>query len=351
METTIGAGRIDAARESEYTVDERGTMMLILSGADVRRLITMREAIDAVEGALVEFSRGQAHMPVRSVTQVGAHHGVMLSMPAFLSHSGALGSKIVTVYKENPQRDLPMILATVLVHDPQTGRLLAMMEGTYLTAIRTAAASGVATKYLARPGPKVLAIIGGGVQGHSHLWAMHELGPLTHVRLHDRTRRKAEAFKATHEPTFRVPIEVVASPEEAVRDADLIILATTAPTPVIQWQWVKPGAHINAVGSHARNTRELDSETIAHARIVVDSREANLTECGDILIPLEEGRVTREALTDEIGEVAAGLKAGRTRPDQVTVFKSVGIAVEDVAAANLIYRKALVQGIGTTVDL
>ncbi len=325
--------------------------MLILSGAQVQALIDMGEAIDAIESALVEFSAGEAIMPIRATTQVPAHHGLMLSMPAFLGRTNALGSKTVTVYKDNQQKGLPRILATVVVNDPETGEVLALMDGTYLTAIRTAAASGVATRHLALPGPKVVAILGAGIQGHSHLWAMCEVREVTRVRVYDHTRTKAEKFKTANESRFRIPIDVAFSAEAAIRGADLIVLATTSPTPIVQWAWLKPGAHINAVGSHAPGARELDSDTVAHARVVVDSREANFAECGDVLIPLQEGRITRDMVVDEIGEVAAGTKPGRSNPTQVTIYKSVGIAVEDVAAANLIYRKALAQGIGHSVEL
>jgi len=325
--------------------------MLIISATQVRELIDMKEAVDAVERALIEFSAGAAVMPVRVATPVPAHSGLMLAMPAFLSRTDALGSKIVTVYKNNPQQGLPIILAAVIVNDPDTGKVLALMDGTYLTAVRTAAASGVATRHLATPGPKVLAILGAGVQGGSHLWAMREVAQVTGVRVYNRTRVKADALKATYEPRFRIPIEVADSAEAAVRGADLIVVATTASTPVLNWAWLKPGSHINAVGSHAPGVRELDSDTVAHARVVVDSREANFAECGDILIPLQEGRITRDHAADEIGEVASGAKPGRTHATQVTLFKSVGIAVEDVAAANLIYRKAMTKGVGSNIDL
>lgn len=326
-------------------------MALILSAAQVKDLIDMREAIDAVERALVEFSSGQAVMPVRSTTQVPSHGGAMLSMPAYLGKTDALGSKIVTVYKGNPQRGLPTIMAVVVVNDPQTGRVLAVMDGAYLTAVRTAAASGAATRHLATPGPKVLAILGAGVQGQSHLWAMREAARVTRVRLYTRTRDKALAFKAELEPRFGIPIDIAASEEEAIRGADVVVLATTAAAPIVKWEWFAPGCHINAVGSHSPGARELDSDTVARARVVVDSRDANFTECGDILVPLQEGRITREQVSDEIGEVIAGTKPGRAGPDQVTIYKSVGIAIEDVATAELIYRKARAQGVGTEVEL
>ncbi|MDR7483155.1 MAG: ornithine cyclodeaminase family protein [Armatimonadota bacterium] len=326
-------------------------MPLILSAAQVRDLLDMREAIDACAQALAELSAGQAVMPVRSTTTVAPHAGAMLSMPAYLSRSDALGSKIVTVYARNPQRGLPTILAVVVVNDPETGQVLAIMDGAYLTAVRTAAASGVATRYLATPGPKVLGILGAGVQGQSHLWAMREVAQVTRCRIYNRTRAKAEAFQREMEPRLGVPIDVVDSEEAAVRGADLVVLATTAAQPIVRWEWFGPGCHINAVGSHAPGARELDTETVARARVVVDSRDAIFTECGDILVPLQEGRITRAQVADELGEVIGGTKPGRTHPGQVTLFKSVGVAVEDVATATLVYRKAVARGVGTRVDL
>jgi len=326
-------------------------MALILSASQVKDLLDMREAIDAMERAFAQFSTGQAVMPVRATTQVPTHSGIMLSMPAYLATTDALGSKIVTVYKNNPQRGLPTIMAVVVLNDPQTGRVLAVMDGAYLTSVRTAAASGAATRHLATSGPKTLAILGAGVQGESHLWAMREVAQVTRARIYDTVRLKAEAFKTRLEPRFAIPIEVAGSAEAAVADADLVVLTTTSPTPIVQWEWFKPGCHINAVGSHSPASRELDSATVAHARVVVDSRDANLTECGDILIPLGEGLITREQVSDEIGEVIVSAKPGRTSPQQVTLYKSVGIAIEDVAAADLVYRKALAVGAGATVEL
>lgn len=326
-------------------------MPLILSAAQVRDLLDMREAIDACAQALAELSAGQAVMPVRSTTAVARHGGAMLSMPAYLSRSDALGSKLVTVYARNPQRGLPTILAVVVVNDPQTGQVLAIMDGAFLTAVRTAAASGAATRHLATPGPKVLAILGAGIQGQSHLWAMREVAQVTRCRIYNRTRAKAEAFQREMEPRFGVPIDVVDSAEAAVRGADLVVLATTATAPIVRWEWFSPGCHINAIGSHAPGARELDTETVARARVVVDSRDAIFTECGDILVPLQEGRITRAQVADELGEVIGGTKPGRRYPEQVTLFKSVGVAVEDVATATLVYRKAVARGVGTPVDL
>ena len=326
-------------------------MPLILSRDQVRSLLDMGPAIDAVESALIEFSAGQAVMPVRVTTQVPAHSGIVLGMPAFLGTTNALGTKIVTVYKNNPARGLPTIMAVVVVNDPETGAVISIMDGGYLTAVRTAAASAVATKYLATPGGKVVGILGTGVQGESHLWAMTKVAQVNRAVIYNRSLDKANAFKSTMESLYGVTIDIASSEEDVCRASDILILATTAAKPIIQRAWLKPGVHINAVGSHSPAARELDSDTVAAARIIVDSRAANKLECGDLLIPMQEGRITADQFEDEIGEVAAGKKVGRRSDQEITLFKSVGIAVEDVATANLVYRAALAKQVGTSVDL
>ena len=326
-------------------------MPLILSREQVRTLLDMGPAIDAVEGALIEFSAGHAVMPVRVTTQIPAHSGIMLGMPAFLGTTNAVGTKIVTVYKNNPSRGLPTILAVVVVNDPETGAVIAIMDGGYLTAVRTAAASAVATKYLATPGDKVVGILGIGVQGESHLWAMTKVANVSRAVIYNRSSEKAAAFKAAMESRYGVAIDLASSEEEVCRVSDILVLATTAAEPIIQHAWLKSGVHINAVGSHSLGARELDSDTVAAARIIVDSREANNKECGDLLIPMKEGRITATQFEDEIGEIAAGTKVGRRSDSEITLFKSVGIAVEDVATANLVYKAALAQNVGTSVEL
>jgi alanine dehydrogenase len=324
---------------------------LILSREQVQELLDMRAAIDAVESGLVEFSAGQAVMPVRVTTPVPAHGGVVLGMPAFLGQTNALGTKIVTVYKNNPARGLPTILAVVVVNDPETGKVEAIMDGGYLTAVRTAAASAVGTKYLARPESRTLGILGTGVQGFSHLWAMKEVSAVEQVVIYNRSVDKAREFKRQYAERFGLPIEIVPNEEAVCRASDILVLATTAAEPIIRREWLKPGLHINAVGSHSPGARELDSDTVAAARIVVDSREANLKESGDLLIPMNEGRISAEAFADEIGEVAVGKKPGRGSPDEITIYKSVGIAIEDVATANLVLKRARAEGVGTQVEL
>lgn len=326
-------------------------MVLMLSRSDIKGLITMPEAIEALRRAFGEFSRGEAAMPVRSVILAPQHDGWFGIMPAYLFGSQAMGLKSVTVYKQNPSKGIPAVLGVILLLDPTTGVPLAVMEAGYLTGVRTAAASGVATSVLARQDTSELALLGAGVQGRHHLTAMTTVRPIQKVRVFDVSRDNAEWFRQEMQPTTSAIIEIVGSPEEAIRGADVVVATSTSKTPIIKYPWLKPGAHINGVGSHSPDAREIAGEVIARARVVVDSREAALTEAGDLLIPIAEGLVTAEQLSDELGEVLEGMKPGRTSPDQITVYKSVGIAIQDMAVAKLVYQKAIDAGIGTEVEL
>lgn len=326
-------------------------MVLMLSRSDVKGLITMGEAIGALQRAHAEFSRGEAAMPVRSVILIPENQGWFGVMPAYLFGSGALGLKSVTVFKQNPSKGMPATLGVTLLLDPATGVPLSVMEAGYLTGVRTAAASGVATSLLAREEASELAILGAGAQGRFHLMAMTTVRPIQRVRVFDVSRENAERYCREVQPTTSAILQVVDSPEEAVRGADVIVATSTSKSPIIEYPWLKPGAHINGVGAHSPDAREIAGEVIARARVVVDSREAALKEAGDLLMPIAGGLVTAEQLSDELGEVVEGRKPGRTSPDQITVYKSVGIAIQDMAVANLVYRKALAARVGTEVEL
>jgi ornithine cyclodeaminase len=323
----------------------------MLSRSDIRKLITMEEAIAALRHAHAEFSRGQAAMPVRSVILAPEHDGWYGIMPAYLPSGGVMGLKSVTVHKQNPGKSLPAIHGLILLLDPATGVPISVMDAGYLTGVRTAAASGVATAALAREDARELAILEAGVQGRHHLSAMLQVRPIAKVRVFDAMPENAERFQREMQAAVSGTIEVAASPEEAVMSSDIVVTTSTSPTPIVEFAWLKPGAHINGVGSHSPGVRELAGDVITNARVVVDSREAALQEAGDLRIPIEEGKVTAEQLSDELGEVIEGLKPGRTSPDQITVYKSVGIAIQDMAVAGLVYRKATEAGIGTEVEL
>lgn len=329
-------------------------MALLLREADVTAVLSMGAAIGIMERALAAFSTGRALQPVRLALPVEPHAGYLGLMPAHLHGNAgageALGAKAVTFYTRNAGSDLPTHMAVILLWDPATGVLLALMDGRLITEIRTAATSAAATKVLAREDASVLALLGSGVQARSHLEALRVVRPLREVRVWSRTRAHAEAFAhAMAQPSG--PIRVCESAEEAVRGADLIVTATSSPSPVLRGSWIAPGAHINAVGAPRPDWRELDTAAVARSRLFVDSRAGALAEAGDVVQPLKEGAIQESHLLGEIGEVLAGRVPGRTSPRDITLFKSLGMAVEDVATAAYVYAAARAQGVGQEVQL
>ncbi|HEY1265740.1 MAG TPA: ornithine cyclodeaminase family protein [Candidatus Binatia bacterium] len=325
--------------------------MLVLSEADVRRLVEIDALIAVLERAHAEFSMGGAVMPVRQVVPLPEIGGRITTMPAYLSAERALGMKVVTFFKDNPARGLPAILGTIHLYSAESGKLAAIMDGTYITAIRTACASAAATKALANPATPVLGILGAGVQARSHIAALARVRKIERIKIYSPSGASARKVKDELESVVNLPIEVAASAEAAVRAADLVVAATSAPTPVLDCAWLKPGAHINAVGSHRPDLRELDAATLKAARVFVDSRDAIMAECGDVLLAIKEGAIQAGDASTEIGEVIAGKKPGRTSSADITLYKSVGIAAQDVATAALVYRKALEKKAGVEVDI
>lgn len=326
----------------------------ILSGADVRQAVTMAQAIEAVKQAYIQLSTGQAVVPLRTPVDVADREAVTLFMPAYLASSDALGAKIVSVFPRNPGRGLPLIHAAVILVDAETGRPLALMDGTYLTALRTGAASGAATDLLARPDARVAAIFGAGTQARTQLEAVCTVRPIEEVWVYDTAPGAAQAYAAemaARGAPFPARVSVAGSPAQALRDADVICTATTSHTPVFDDADLKPGAHVNGVGAYTPQMQEVPAATVARARVVVDSRTASLAEAGDLIVPLEQGLLAEDSIHAEIGEVAAGLVAGRTSEAQITFFKSVGVAVQDVAVADLILRQAGELDLGVQVEL
>lgn len=325
--------------------------MLVLSETQVQSLIDIDELIAALEQAHVQYSTGKAVMPVRLVVPLPQIAGRITSMPGFLSDDKALAMKVVTYFQENPKQNLPAILGTILLFSAETGKLIAVMDGSYITGIRTACASAMATKMLAKAETPVLGILGAGVQARTHIQALSRVRNIKLVRIYSPSGTSASAIKRDLEPTTGITIEVASSPEEALRDADIVVSATTAKTPVVKFASLKAGVHINAVGSHRPDARELDGATVARAKVIVDSREAIMAECGDVLLAIEESSISKDHVHAEIGDVLSGAKSGRSSANEITIYKSVGIAIQDVATASLVYRKALEGGIGTNVDI
>ncbi len=327
--------------------------MRILSGSDVRQAVTMSEAIQAVREAYVQLSAGQAVVPLRTPLPVDKLGGVTLFMPAYLAASDSLGAKIVSVFPGNAERGLPTIHAVVIVVDAETGRPVAMMDGTYLTALRTGAASGVATDLLARPDARVAAVFGAGAQARTQLEAVCSVRAIEQVWVYDTATQALSGYVEEMRVRGRpIPPDVQAapSPAHAVRHADVICTATTSRVPVFDDRDLKPGVHINGVGSYTPQMQEVPGPTVARATVVVDSRSASLAEAGDLIIPLNSGLLSGSGIRGEIGELAAGLIRGRERADEITFFKSVGVAVQDVAVATLVLRRAAERGLGTEVE-
>jgi ornithine cyclodeaminase/alanine dehydrogenase-like protein (mu-crystallin family) len=292
---------------------------MILDEAAVRALLRMEELIPAMAEALADLSSGKIVQPLRHVVPVAEHRGFLAVMPAYRR---ALGAKLVTFFPGN--RGIPTHHALVLLVRPETGEPLATMDGRLITEMRTAAVSAVATRALARPEAAVLAILGSGVQAGSHLEAIRLVRDLREVRVW--SPRNAREFASQH------GVRAAVSAAEAVRGADVVVVATTSTTPVLLGEWLSPGAHVNAIGATRPQWRELDDVALRRARLFVESREAATRESGDVIAAAKE--------VVEIGEVLAGKAAGRRSPDEITLFKSVGVAVEDLAAAELVHRKA-----------
>lgn len=326
-------------------------IMLVLSEKQVQGLIEIDELIRALEQAHIQYSTGKAVMPVRLVVPLPQIQGRITSMPGYLHEDKALGMKVVTYFQDNPQQNLPAILATIMLFSAETGKMIAVMDGGYITAIRTACASALATKALANPGAPKLGILGAGVQARAHIQALARVRELKRITIFSPSGASAAGIKRDIEKTPDLSIEIAQSAETVVRQSDLLVTATTAKEPIVKLEWLKPGVHINAVGSHRPDLREIDGATLAQAKVVVDSRAAIMAECGDILMALKEKSVSDDVIHGEIGEVLAGAKAGRSGVNEITLYKSVGIAIQDVATAQLVYRRALDRKVGTSVEI
>jgi ornithine cyclodeaminase len=327
--------------------------MRVISARDLRELVPMADAIVAVREAFIELSAGRATVPLRTHVPVTGG-AALLAMPAYLPAIGGLGAKLVTVFPGNPARQLPTIFATVVLLDAETGEPEALIEGSYLTALRTGAAGGLAADLLARPDAGIVALFGAGVQGRTQLEAVCAVRSITQVRVFDLQRDHAERFVAwarTQTWLRDATVVSVGDPALAVRGADVVVTATTSPTPVIPDAEVRPGSHITAVGAYTPQTREVPGSLVARAAVVVDSRPAALAEAGDLVIPITEGLFRPEAIRAEIGEVAAGVAPGRRSTDEVTLFKSVGHAVQDLAVSRLALTRAAAAGAGIAVEL
>jgi ornithine cyclodeaminase/alanine dehydrogenase-like protein (mu-crystallin family) len=323
--------------------------VLILSAAEVRRALPMPAVIASQRRAFAALATGQAVLPLRTPVPIPGEEAVTLFMPARVA--GDLGAKIVSIFPRNPARGLERIQGVVLLVDATTGRPLALMDATHLTALRTGAVSGLATDLLARPDARTAAILGSGVQAATQLLAVCAVRPIERARVFSRNPQHVAAFISRLQPEVRAVLSPASSAAEAVRDADVVCAATTSATPVLAGEDLRAGTHVNGVGSYTTEAQEVDGATVRRAGMVfVDNRDAALAEAGDVVIPLRQGLIGEDDLV-ELGSVVVGSHPGRTSPDAVTFFKSVGLAVQDVTAGAEVLRRARELGLGVEVPL
>jgi len=333
--------------------------MLLLTRSDVRKAVTMAEAIGAAGAGLAAYSSGNAKVPVR--TPVETSTGIGLFMPGLVQGYGAFGIKIVSVFAGNPRRGLPTVTALMVLNDVETGEPLAAMEASYLTALRTGAAAGVAARHLARADSRVVVIFGAGAQARMQLLGIAAVRQISRVDVFDVDASAAEGFAGEMGAETGISIGWgVAGPGSSeqeciaasITEADVIITATTSKTPVFDGMLVKPGTHVTGIGSYAPDMQELDEYLVSHADLFFcDTREGAWAEAGDLLKPLSNGLITRERVTGEVGELVLGRVAGRTNDQQITVYKGVGLAALDLVAAKLVYDRARERKMGIDIDM
>jgi alanine dehydrogenase len=326
---------------------------LILSEEDVKKVLSLGEVTDAVESAFRMKWLGHAQMPPKQYLFMKKYNGDLRTMPAYLEENDAVAVKVVNSHPENRKKHgLPTVMATIILVDPRTGAPEAIMGGTWITALRTGAAGAIAAKYLANPNPKTVGIVGAGTQARTQLMGLeHVFGTIEEVRVWDRTEKAAlkyaEEMKSKYDQEFIYPVKSV---RNAVQGADIIVTATPSRKPLVSAEWVDEGTHINCIGADAPGKQELDPAILVKSKIVVDDWSQSC-HGGEINVPLAKGTIKKEDVWGDICEIVAGLKQGRTSPDEITVFTSTGLAIQDAAAAKLVYQKALKQKIGEQIDI
>lgn len=324
---------------------------LVLTGEQVEGLITMKEAIRVVEGAFREKGEGKVQMPPKLYITLDEFEGDFRVMPTYLLSSHAAGVKIVNVHPNNPTKyGLPTVMGTIVLLEPETGYPMCVMDGTWLTAIRTGAGSGVATKYLAKAGPISVAMIGAGVQARTQLMALAEVRPISSAKVYDLVPESSERFVKSMRRLMKGRLTSVSSVDEATQGADVIVTVTPARKPVLFSRYVRPGAHINAIGADAPGKQELDTEIMRRAKVVVDDME-QASHSGEVQTCLRKGLLPRDDIYAELGDIVAGKKKGRESDDEITVYDSTGLAIQDVSTALAVYRNAIRRHVGTRVSM
>ena len=322
----------------------------VLNESQVEQLLDMPSCIDLMDGALRALSRGDAVLPLRHMVWLPNRAGLLGLMPGYLGEPKSFGLKVVTVFHGNHDLGLPSHQGVVMLFGVETGEPLGLFDAGAITAIRTAAASGAATRALARASAGDLALLGSGVQARTHLDAMRAVRPLRRVRVWSRNEAHARAFADREARRVGVPIEATRSVEAAVRNADLICTTTAATEPILRGEWLSPGAHVNAVGSSFATRRELDATAVKRSRLFTDCRESAMNEAGDFLMAKKEGAFGDEHLLGELGEVLLERVPGRQSPEDITLYKSLGVAVEDLAAAHFLLKRAAETNAGSLIE-
>lgn len=327
------------------------TQVRILSGKQIRAASKMKDIIEAMQLAFVELSTGTPEMPIRSSISIAEPEGTALFMPSYMKDINMISVKSLTLFRENQSKNLPYIQGTVNLFDGHNGTPTAILDGTTITALRTGAASGLATRLLSRPDSKTCTIFGAGVQGRTQLEAVCAVRDITKVNIYDPITATAENFAKEMGEKLKKEIVVAQSSQQAVQEADIICCASISEKPIFNDKDLTAGVHINAVGSYKPHVQEISEATVLHSRLYVDHRESALEETGDLIIPITKGLFTKNHIIAEIGEVAAGKAPKRSSNSEITLFKTVGVALQDLAAAAIILQQAEKKDIGTMVEL
>ncbi|MED4584000.1 ornithine cyclodeaminase family protein [Brevibacillus choshinensis] len=329
--------------------------MLILTREDIQRIYTMKECLRDVEKVFRDHTEGHVVTPVRTAIDHPKYGATSLYMPSYLESDDYVAVKIISIFPENHAHGIKSLQSVILLTEAKTGQHVAMMDASLLTVMRTGASTGVATKYLAKEDASSCAVLGCGAQSLGQIQAVMAVRQLTQIALYNRTRAKADELKETllaHYPEWHGEITVVEDANEAVEKADIVICSTKATAPLFDGARLRPGTHVNAIGAFLPHMQEVDLTTVLQSsKVVVDTEEGALHEAGDLLIPVSKGEWSFDELYAELGEIVTGKKAGREHADEITLYKSVGIAYLDTAVAKAVYERALVAGVGTSISL
>ncbi len=324
---------------------------LVISASEVRQLLPMSACIDLMADALMTLGRGEAINPLRQGIRLPQDLGILGLMPGYMSTPHTFGLKVVSVFAHNHGTAYDSHQGVVLLFETEHGSPVAMVDASEITAIRTAATTGVATRLLAREDAATLAILGSGIQARAHLEAMVAVRPIREARVYSPNAAHRESCAKSAGLALGIAVRAVASAQRAVEGADIICTTTSAREPVLLGDWLAPGCHVNAVGSSVRHTRELDTAAVLESRLFVDRVESTVNEAGDFLFPRQEGALDEQHIVGEIGDILLGKIEGRRSANEITLFKSLGLAVQDLAAAHFVYTRAVEGGRGTTVQL